>query len=588
MDKIHIKKSALIFVIAIILIFTVTSVNATNQTDVMQQDSTQLDAINDVTSENTSVKTTIKSEDTNIIKGSDFSVKLTDENSNALANRTVQFSVNKIIRNSTTDNDGIAKLKITLNPGTYTVKYLFTEEGFVKSENSTSILVLSTSSSKIKASSYTAYEGFKNTYSVTLTAGDTPLAGKTVVFKINGKTFNKKTNSMGIATIDINEAAGSYILSYSYAGEKNIKTTSGTVKITVKKGMPTGISKYYSKTYVNKKTGYFKIKLTDARGNPLKSKKVVFKLNGKKYTRKTNANGIATIKIKLKTGSYNVKVSFSKTTLYKKTSKTFKIRVKSKSTTNNGMWLFGRDMKSVDLAKLQKYGFKHIFLNFKALELHGKKSVEKWVKKAKSHGIKVHIWMQVFYNSGWQNPVSNGKINHKMINSKVSEAKKYAKIKGIAGVHFDYVRYPGTASQHKNSVNAINTFIKKASTQIHKINKKLIVSAAVMPEPSSMKTAYGQDIPTMSKYLNAIVPMVYKGNYNGGAKWIKYVTSTFAKQSKKAQIWTGLQTYKSDSSLVKLSAKELMGDATAASQAGARGIILFRYSLFNYINFKDV
>ena len=575
--------------IAAILIFTVTSVGAANQTDVMQQDSSQLDTTDDVvTNKASDIKTTIKSEDTTIIKGSYFSVKLTDENSNALANKTVQFNVNKITKNSTTNGDGIAKLKISLKPGTYTVKYSFSASGFVKSKNSTSILVLSTSTSKITASSYTAYAGFKNTYSVTLTAGDTPLSGKTVVFKINGKTFKKKTNSNGVAKINIDEAPGSYMLSYSYGGEKNINSTSGNVKIAVKKGMPTKISKYYSKTYVNKKAGYFKIKLTDARGSPLKSKKVVFKLKGKKYTRKTNANGIAAIKVKLKTGSYKVKVSFAKTALYKKTSKTFKIRVKSKSITNNGMWLFGRDMKSVDLAKLQKYGFKHIFLNFKALELHGKSGVEKWVKKARSHGIKVHIWMQVFYNSGWQNPVSNGKINHKMINSKVSEAKKYAKIKGIAGVHFDYVRYPGTASQYKNSVNAINTLIKKASTQIHKINKKLIVSAAVMPEPSSMKSAYGQDIPTMSKYLNAIVPMVYKENYNGGTKWIKFVTSTFAKQSKKAQIWTGLQTYKSGSGLNKLSAKELMGDATAASQAGARGIILFRYALFNYINFNEV
>ena len=109
-----------------------------------------------------------------------------------------------------------------------------------------------------------------------------------------------------------------------------------------------------------------------------------------------------------------------------------------------------------------------------------------------------------------------------------------------------------------------------------------------MPEPSSMKKYYAQDIPTMSKYVDVIVPMVYKGNYHAGTKWIKSVTKAFAKQSKKAKIWTGLQTYKSDSKLNKLSAKELMGDADAAALGGAYGVMLFRYGLINYINFNNV
>ena len=32
---------------------------------------------------------------------------------------------------------------------------------------------------------------------------------------------------------------------------------------------------------------------------------------------------------------------------------------------------------------------------------------ESWIKTAKTYGIKVHLWMQVFYSSsGWKNPVS--------------------------------------------------------------------------------------------------------------------------------------------------------------------------------------
>ena len=198
--------------------------------------------------------------------------------------------------------------------------------------------------------------------------------------------------------------------------------------------------------------------------------------------------------------------------------------------------------------------------------------------------------MQIFYSSktGWQNPLKNGKFNYNLMNSKLKTIKSYAKIKGIAGIHFDYIRYPGNAYKYPKAIKVINYFTKKATKTVHGISKKLIASAAVMPEPSSMKKYYAQDIKTMGKYLDVIVPMVYKNNYNGGHSWIKFVTKTFKKQSKHAKIWTGLQTYKGDKNLKKLSSSELMGDADAAALAGAYGVILFRYGLLNYINFNNV
>lgn len=599
-EKISIKRMAMVLSIALALLFVMGSASAANETDVTTDDADILGAVSDdaplgdvhqsvMANSSTQIKTAIKSNDTNIIKDNDFTVQLTDESGAGIADKSVQFTLNKVVTNQTTDANGFARLKVNVNPGSYAVKYSFASDGYASCENSTDILVISTSASKINAPAYTAYVGITNKYTVTLKAGDIPLANREVVFKINGKTYSERTNSKGQATININEAKGSYVLSYFYAGEKNINPVSGSVKIAVKKGVPTKISKVSSKIFRNKKTGYFQIKLVNAHGNPLKSKKVTFKLNGKKYTKKTNSKGIATLKIKLKTGTYKIKVSFAKTSTYNKASKTFTINVKPAHISNNGMWLFGRDMKKVNFTKLQSNGFKHVFLNFKALELHGKSYVESWIKTAKTYGIKVHLWMQVFYSSsGWKNPVSGGKINMKLINSKVKEAKKYAKIKGISGVHFDYIRYPGNAHKFKNSVKAVNTFVKKASKAVHKINKKLIVSAAIMPEPSSMKKYYGQDIPTMSKYLDVLIPMVYKGNYHAGANWIKSVTKTFVKQSKKAKVWTGLQSYRSDSKLTKIPAKELMNDANAALYGGAKGVILFRYELFKFINFNNL
>lgn len=604
-EKISIRNKALILSIALLFVFMVGAVSAANETDVpvaqeaVAQDVTELDVTDDAplsepdqspTSEETpKTETTIKSDDRNVIKGKEFSVQLTDSNSTPIANKEVQFTFNNVVTKSSTDDNGVAKLKINSNPGEYTVKYSFSGDGYVGCENTTKIWVITSSNTNVKAKDYNAYVGFKNVYTVLFRAGANPLPHKWVTFKINGKQYSVKTTAKGNAMLTINEKPGKYKVYYSFGGQDNLNAFSGSSKIIVKKGMPIKIIRVSDDNYRNKHKGYFKVKVTDARDSILKKKKVVFKIKGKKYVKRTNSKGIATLKIKMKTGTYKIKAYTYKNYKYNKGYAKFFIHVRPTTPENNGMWLFGRDMNSVNLKELQKNGFKHILLNFKAIELYGKSGVEKWVKKANSYGIKVHLWMQVFYgNGGWENPVSGGSINYGMINSKVNEAKSYAKIKGIAGVHFDYVRYAGNAHSYSNSVNAINTFIKKATTAVHGVNKNLIVSAAVMPEPSGMEYYYGQDIPTMGRYLDAIIPMVYKGNYNAGTSWIKWVTQTFEKQSSKAKIWTGLQSYGSDENTRLLSSSELMGDARAAMAGGADGVILFRFGLFNDINFKEM
>ena len=84
-----------------------------------------------------------------------------------------------------------------------------------------------------------------------------------------------------------------------------------------------------------------------------------------------------------------------------------------------------------------------------------------------------------------------------------------------------------------------------------------------MPEKNDAYV-YGQDIPVISKYLDIIVPMAYKGNYNSGTSWISSITQWFVENSNGATIWVGLQTYVSDNDITKLSASELSNDAQAA------------------------
>ncbi len=455
------------------------------------------------------------------------------------------------------------------------------------------------SKSTIKSSNYVAYIGVKNPYKVVLSTNNSKLSNRTIKFVFKGKKYYKKTNKKGEATLYITlKKKGNYSIKYYYNGEKYIKSSKGSSKIYVRKGMPTYIKKNNSITYFSKISSPFKVKLINKRGTPLSNKKIIFKINKKTYTRKTNKQGIASINIKLKKGTYKINYYFKKTSIYKGTYITSKIYVKPYYKTyiknlgnkNTGIWLKSKDMNYINLNTLSKNGIKHIFLNSEAMNTHGKANIEKFISKAKSKGIKTHIWMQTFYINGWIKPTTkSGAYNYTLFNSKIKLAKQYASLKGVSGIHLDYLRFPGTAYQYTNGINAINYFTKKCAYNIRLVNSKCIVSAAVMPESmESLKKYYGQDIPTLSKDLDVIIPMAYKGNYGKNSKWIKNVSNNFVKNSKGAKIWTGLQTYKSDNNLTKLSVKELFNDCKNALNGESTGIILFRHGLINYMNFTKL
>lgn len=147
--------------------------------------------------------------------------------------------------------------------------------------------------------------------------------------------------------------------------------------------MTTKISRANSVKYYHKTTAPFKVKVVDARGNPVVGN-VTFSINKKKYTRNINSNGIASLNIKLSQGSYKISYTFAKTSLYEKSSGSATLNIKTLGKcVNNGYWLFGYNMKNVNLDKLAKTSTKHIFLNFAALEKHGKSAVETFIADAK-------------------------------------------------------------------------------------------------------------------------------------------------------------------------------------------------------------
>jgi hypothetical protein len=448
------------------------------------------------------------------------------------------------------------------------------------------------SSTEISANDKTSYVDYKDTFVVKLTSGGVALAEKPVRITLNNVEYDKVTDSNGQASVDFKLKTGTYVVSYSFDGDDNCTASNGSSTLTVKSDIKTSIKLIdkSKKVHCEGVKSVFKIKLVDVYGKALSGKKVKIKIRGKTYSAKTNKNGVAKFYVNLKKGNNKVKYYFSKKGKYLASSGTYNVKVKSKLSKGNGYWVNRWDMKNVNLKKLSKRGTKHIFLLHTVFDMYGKKEVLKWIKKAHKHRMKVHMWICAFYSDGhYITPCSkNGHFNYKQMNKVIKKSKYYASFKEVDGIHFDYTRFPGTAHKYKNGVKAVNYFIETASNALRDVKPGIIVSSAVMPEPNDMKYYYAQDISTMSKHLDVLVPMVYKGNYHAGDNWIKKTTKAFVKKSKGAQIWAGLQSYRSDSNIKKLSYKELFKDAKYAKKGGASGIVIFRWGLSALLNFKKL
>ena len=143
-------------------------------------------------------------------------------------------------------------------------------------------------------------EGQNATVSVTL-PGD---ATGTVTATVGGKTYTVPVEN-GAATIIIPDLAkGDYTIPVTYSGDDKYNSITKYATINVKENTiykinAPDVTKYYK--------GPERFVVTvNYKGNPLANKEVTIKINGRSYTRTTDANGIASMAIGLNSGVYNV------------------------------------------------------------------------------------------------------------------------------------------------------------------------------------------------------------------------------------------------------------------------------------------
>ncbi len=125
-----------------------------------------------------------------------------------------------------------------------------------------------------------------------------PVANASVLLSINGRNYTKTTNDMGVGVLDINLNPGKYTITTSY----NDKSITNSVKVLSRVSTSDVTSTYGTKTK-------FDLKLLDKKGNPMKGQTVSFKVHGVTYKSTTDENGMASLDLNLKAGTYTITYS---------------------------------------------------------------------------------------------------------------------------------------------------------------------------------------------------------------------------------------------------------------------------------------
>ena len=170
---------------------------------------------------------------TNYIVNDSFEANLLDENGTGIANKSVYFTLNNNVSEIITDENGTARFLLNLTKGSHIIKFMFNETGYNPIQDSKNILLLTKPVSTIQGSNVKIYAGIKTTYKVTLKADGMVLSGRQVKFTINKKTYYRKTNSKGEASITLYLSKGKYTIEYYFGGDQNIRLYSSKSTVNV-------------------------------------------------------------------------------------------------------------------------------------------------------------------------------------------------------------------------------------------------------------------------------------------------------------------------------------------------------------------
>ena len=158
------------------------------------------------------VKNTILGNDTTLYfrNGTQYVAKFLDSNGKALANTDVKFNINGVFYTRVTDENGIARLNIRLDPASYIITAYNPVTGEQKANE---VTVLPRIIAKDLSMKY--LDG--STFNAALVDGQgKAISGVNITFNINGVFYHRTTDVNGVASLNIRLISGVYIITSMY------------------------------------------------------------------------------------------------------------------------------------------------------------------------------------------------------------------------------------------------------------------------------------------------------------------------------------------------------------------------------------
>ena len=217
----------------------------------------------------------------------------------------------------------------------------------------------------------------KDTLTISLKndSGDS-LKFKNLAISINDKKYSALSDSNGIASLNLSLPAKNYKLTVSFAGDDQYNSVFEQFNVKVLK-LDTKITNHAN--FILK--GKYLYADLSSNNNPLSNKKITIKINGKTYTKTTDKNGRAGLKLKLAPSTYSVVLKYQGDNYYKSVQTKFNLHVMHYTNIN------------IANSKLLTNGYLRIYLKGHSVHDISHKTLtikidnKKFIKKTDSEGI---------------------------------------------------------------------------------------------------------------------------------------------------------------------------------------------------------
>ena len=228
-----------------------------------------------------------------------YSVTIKDKAGIPVSDHVVKLVAGNRTIKAISNSQGKALFKLDLSVGEYNAFIEFDGDKYYLKSNSTKLITVKTTIDLPSNEKYT----FNAIYSSKLLdSNGNPLKNQKVKITVNSNEISLSTDSNGNLDYIINLNPGSYTITITNPATGEVKTQNINVVARISENK--NLVMYYGAGT------YYKVRIYDDYGNVAKGAEVTFTINGRTYSRTTDANGYASIKINLNPNTYTVVVAY--------------------------------------------------------------------------------------------------------------------------------------------------------------------------------------------------------------------------------------------------------------------------------------